>query len=234
VSATAEETPRATASRLERLAAPLTAALALLALPFCAHRPRAATAPEARVGASERGLASWYGAEFANLPTASGEIFLPERVSAAHRTLPLGTLVEVTNEKNGRSVRVRINDRGPFVAGRIVDLSKAAADALGSVADGVVPVTLTVVALGEPPARPAFEPERAPSGWAVQVGAFGKEENAKRLKERLAGRYPTPWLEDFSGLLRVKFGPYATREQADEAAASLGELGLAGIVVPYR
>ena len=71
----------------------------------------------------ERGLASWYGADFAGLPTASGETFEPDRISAAHRALPLGTVVDVTNEKNGRTVRVRINDRGPFIAGRIVDES---------------------------------------------------------------------------------------------------------------
>ncbi len=213
-------------------------ALALLAASACSRAPRAATAAEARVGATERGLASWYGAEFANLPTASGEIFAPERVSAAHRTLPLGTLVEVRNERNGRSVRVRINDRGPFVARRIVDLSRAAADAIGSVADGVVPVTLTVVGLAEALPRPdvdeALAKRSSSGGWAVQAGSFGSAENAKRLRDRLASRYPSPYLEDFSGLTRVKFGPYATRAEAESAAASLDELGLAGIVVPYR
>jgi rare lipoprotein A len=197
-----------------------------------------ATAAEARVGATERGLASWYGAEFADLPTASGEIFAPEKISAAHRTLPLGTLIEVRNERNGKSVRVRINDRGPFVARRIVDLSKAAAEAIASVADGVVPVTLTVVALAEPLRRPEIDDalaKRSPSGgWVVQAGAFGNEENARKLRDRLAARYPSPWLEDFSGLKRVKFGPYATREEAEAASGSLVELGLAGIVVPYR
>ena len=125
---------------------------------------------------TERGLASWYGADFAGLPTASGEIFDPGRVSAAHRALPLGTVVDVTNEKNGRTVRVRINDRGPFIAGRIVDLSRAAAEEIGSVVDGVVPVTLTVVSLGSgrrttlpagerwtSPPRPPGPSRRAPS-----------------------------------------------------------------------
>ena len=111
---------------------------------------------------TERGLASWYGADFAGLPTASGEVFDPARISAAHRALPLGTVVDVTNEKNGRTVRVRINDRGPFIAGRIVDLSKAAAAEIGSVADGVVPVTLTVVTLGS--GRRATAPRRGTVG----------------------------------------------------------------------
>lgn len=142
----------------------------------------------------------------------------------------------MTNEKNGRTVRVRINDRGPFVAGRIVDLSRAAAEEIGSVADGVVPVTLSVVTLGSG--------RRAVSGagsgasearaWAVQAGAFADAANAARLKERLSARYPAPWLEAFEGLTRVKFGPYPSREEAFAACETLGELGLAGIVVPHR
>ncbi len=196
--------------------------------------------PAPSAGATERGLASWYGAEFAGLPTASGEIFRPERISAAHRTLPLGTVVDVRNEANGKTVRATINDRGPFIAGRILDLSRAAATALDSVSAGVVPVTLTVVAVGtnariraatgDDIARAAG----APPAWAVQAGAFADAENARRLRERLAARYPSPWVEDFQGLRRVKFGPYATRGEAEAAAGTLGEMGLAGIVVAAR
>ena len=219
----------------------------------CSTAPKPSTyappTPTPTPGAVERGLASWYGKEFDGLPTASGETFRPEKVSAAHRTLPLGTLVDVTNEKNGKTVRVKVNDRGPFVAGRIVDLSKAAAAEIGSVGDGIVPVTLRVVALGdngrirarsdEPAAATAVntaawpEPGRAqpPGGWAVQAGAFASQENAERLVVRLASRYPTPWIEDYKGLKRVKFGPYASREEAEAARDSLGEIGLAGILV---
>ncbi len=226
-----------------------------LLLVSCSSTPKATTyvppAPTPTPGSVERGLASWYGKEFDGLPTASGETFRPEKVSAAHRTLPLGTIVEVTNEKNGRTVRVKVNDRGPFVAGRIVDLSKAAASEIGSVGDGVVPVSLRVVTLGdnariraradEPPApTPANTATKggpataASGGWAVQAGAFGSEENAVKLRERLATRYPSPWIEDYKGLKRVKFGPYPSREEADAARASLGEIGLAGILVEAR
>ena len=196
---------------------------------------------------AERGLASWYGKEFDGLPTASGETFRPEKISAAHRTLPLGTVVDVTNEKNGKTLRVKINDRGPFIAGRILDLSKAAAQELASVGDGVVPVTIRVVSLGdnfrvragsdEPPpvtaANTATRSEPGASG-AVQAGAFGDEANAVRLRDRLAARYPNPFIEEYRGLKRVKFGPYRTREEADAARESLGEMGLAGVVVMYR
>jgi len=141
----------------------------------------------------------------------------------------------VTNEKNGRTVRVRINDRGPFVAGRIVDLSRAAAEEIGSVVDGVVPVTLTVVTLGS--GRRSVSGNGSvsePRAWAVQAGAFADAGNAGRLRDRLAGRYPAPWLEAYDGLTRVKFGPYPSRDDALAACGSLVELGLAGIVVPHR
>lgn len=230
--------------------------LSLVFLLACSSHPKVTSLPtQVAPGATERGLASWYGREFDGLPTASGETFRPEKISAAHRTLPLGTVVEVTNEKNGKIVRVKINDRGPFVAGRIVDLSKAAAAEIGSVADGVVPVRLRVLTLGdnsrvragsdEPPPATAANTASAsgelspaapsPTGaWAVQAGAFGDEANAVRLRDRLAARYPNPYIEEFQGLKRVKFGPYATREEADAARDSLGEMGLAGIVVVSR
>lgn len=207
-------------------------ALAAALLPGCSSRPPARGAPDLAGEGTERGLASWYGAEFAGLPTASGEIFDPARVSAAHRALPLGTVVDVTNEKNGRSVRVRINDRGPFVAGRIVDLSRAAAEEIDAVLDGVVPVTLSVVTLGSGRRTPRGAGGAATT-WAVQAGAFANAENAERLKARLAERYPNPWLEPYQGLTRVKLGPYRTRDEADEACAELVEFGLAGIVVPH-
>lgn len=160
--------------------------------------------------------------------------------------------MDVTNEKNGRTVRVKINDRGPFVAGRIVDLSKAAAAEIGSVADGVVLVTLRVVTLGdnfrvragsdEPPPVTAANTANTSNAatapragaWAVQAGAFGNEANAMKLRDRLASRYPNPYIEEFQGLKRVKFGPYGTRAEADAARETLGEMGLAGILVVYR
>ena len=159
----------------------------------------------------------------------------------------------MTNEKNGKTLRVKINDRGPFIAGRILDLSKAAAQELASVGDGVVPVTIRVVTLGdnfrvragsdEPPpvtaantaTRPGPDAVATQAGAdAVQAGAFGDEANAIRLRDRLASRYPNPFIEEYRGLKRVKFGPYRTREEADAARESLGEMGLAGVVVIYR
>jgi len=92
----------------------------------------------------ERGQASWYGPGFAGKPTASGERFVPCKRTAAHRTLPFGARVRVTNLRNERSVVVKINDRGPFVEGRIIDLSRGAARAIGMLDAGVVEVEIVV------------------------------------------------------------------------------------------
>ncbi|MGH7208406.1 MAG: septal ring lytic transglycosylase RlpA family protein [Nitrospiraceae bacterium] len=97
------------------------------------------------VGIKERGIASWYGHYFHGLVTASGEIFDMEAFTGAHRTLPLGTVVRVTNVLNGMQVRVRINDRGPYVNGRVLDLSLAAARQLGMVEHGIAAVQLEVI-----------------------------------------------------------------------------------------
>ena len=112
--------------------------IALLVLAACHHNGSA----KHPGGNGLRGMASWYGEP---QTTASGERFDKHKLTAAHRTLPLGTRVRVTNQRNGRSVVVRINDRGPYAKGRVIDLSEAAAKILGMIEDGVVPVVLEVV-----------------------------------------------------------------------------------------
>ena len=95
----------------------------------------------------QTGQASWYGNAFAGKPTASGEIFNHELLTAAHRSLPLGTKLRITNVANGKSVEVKVNDRGPYVGGRIIDLSRAAALALGMIEDGLTEVRLETISL---------------------------------------------------------------------------------------
>ncbi len=113
-----------------------------------AARPRSNTTAAAPPSADvERGMASWYGPGFAGRLTANGEIFDPSQLTAAHKTLPFNTLVRVVNEDNGRSVVVRINDRGPFKPGRVIDLSRAGAEAVGMVGSGVARVRLEVLTL---------------------------------------------------------------------------------------
>lgn len=117
----------------------------LMLLWFVGCAPKFGTV-ERFVGWTEKGYASWYGKTFHGKTTASGEAFDMYAITAAHRTLPFGTKVKVINRNNGRSVVVRINDRGPSIRKRIIDLSYAAANKIDMVADGVVPVTLRVVA----------------------------------------------------------------------------------------
>ena len=106
-------------------------------------------------GAVERGMATWYGGSLHGGPTASGERFDQNAMTAAHKTLPLGSIVRVTNLKNDRQVTVRINDRGPYARGRIIDLSRAAARILRMIDDGVVPVVVEVLEVPAPRAKRA-------------------------------------------------------------------------------
>lgn len=133
------------------------------------------------IGYSERGLASWYGPGFHGNRTASGEFFNMYRLTAAHRTLPFGSIVLVRSLTTGREVKVRVNDRGPFARGRIVDLSWAAAHAIGMTGEGTQPVDVTVI--GIPKHGEADEPLR------VQVASFTDELRARALAMQLTLRY---------------------------------------------
>ncbi|MCS6951845.1 MAG: septal ring lytic transglycosylase RlpA family protein [Bryobacterales bacterium] len=152
----------------------LGAALAAL-LAACARKKRPPVPAAPAPGWTETGIASWYGRPYHGRRTASGEIYDMEQLTAAHRTLPFGTWVHVRNLDNRRAVVVRINDRGPFVEGRIVDLSRAAARRLAMIGPGTARVRLEVIA-------PAAPPERGPFG--VQVGAFRDRANAERARDR--------------------------------------------------
>ncbi len=143
-------------------------------------------------GFVQTGLASWYGPKFHGNKTASGEMYNMYKKSAAHKTLPLGTYVKVLNLHNGKQTVVRINDRGPFVKGRIIDLSYAAAKEIGLVGPGVAKVKITALGrqvdtIKSPVGiKPVIEiPEMSRGNFSVQVGAFIKQENALRLTERL-------------------------------------------------
>ncbi len=142
---------------------------------------------------SEVGLASWYGPPYAGRRGADGTVYDQNAMTAAHLTLPMGSMVRVTNLANNVSVVVKITDRGPFVRGRIIDLSLAAARATGVYRAGVARVKVEAFAL----------PVRAnayPGGrWCVQVGAFARESDAVKLKEELMRRYTTAKVIEFPG-----------------------------------
>ncbi|HUO36069.1 MAG TPA: septal ring lytic transglycosylase RlpA family protein [Candidatus Acidoferrum sp.] len=163
----------------------------------------------------EEGVASWYGVPFDGHRTSSGEIYNMHDYTAAHRTLPFGTVVRVTNLQNGRQTQVRINDRGPFVANRIIDLSLSAAQAIGMVGTGTAPVRLEVVS-GQ---------NLAGGFFGVQVGAFLKQENAERLKERLQPAYGAVSIATYdspAGLYyRVRVGRLPSEAAAQQLATQL-------------
>ena len=160
----------------------LAVALVLAFSPACV---RARLHPDASF---QTGTASWYGPDFHGRPTSNREIYDMYEMTAAHQTLPFGTRVMVTNLNNGRATEVRINDRGPFMKNRIIDLSYAAARLLDMVGTGTAPVRLDIIA-GE--GRPSKV------GYVIQLGSFTDVENARALKNRLSERYGTAFISEF-------------------------------------
>jgi rare lipoprotein A len=250
------------------------------------------------------GVASWYGEEFAGRTTANGEIFDPLLLTAAHRSMPFGTVLDITNPKNSQTVRVRVNDRGPYIGNRLIDLSYAAAQVIGLIEPGIgevdikivhlgdgereppapmevtvggtptliaeAPKTVSLIAAGEPPKvdfpipvaksepvvvdrievktvaadgttilnAPAEPPAPRPVApratiekqFIVQVGAFAVETNATLLLDRLK-KIGQPAFIDHHDLFRVRIGPFATRELAQQARAALEANGMSAIIV---
>jgi rare lipoprotein A len=172
-------------------------------------------------------VSSWYGKEFDGRPTASGERFDMNGVSAAHRTLPLGTKVRVTNLENDREVELKINDRGPFVKGRILDCSYGAARELGFAGAGLARVRIEVLEEarerprrvlppGEILVAPGMTTQKVLDGsFTVQAGAFLSEANATRFRDKLARTHGDAYVIKFREFYRVRVGHLATEEEAE-------------------
>jgi rare lipoprotein A len=177
------------------------------------------------------GLASYYAEPYHLRKTANGETFdTYHDMTAAHRTLPFNTVVRVTNKNNGESVDVRINDRGPFVDGRVIDLSLIAAQKIEMVRAGVAPVKLQILKEGDG-ARQTADPG---SGYAVQVGAFSSRESAEELKKRLDKKFQGVSIQAVAGdvpLYRVRVGPEPDMESAQKLASQLRKQDLNPFVV---
>ena len=179
--------------------------------------------------AGEVGLASWYGNPYHGRSSASGEIYDMEQLTAAHRTLPFGTLVRVVNLENSKTVDVRINDRGPFVDDRVIDLSHAAAQAIDLIGPGTARVRLEVLQ------APAVI---AAGYYAVQVGAFQVRSNAERLRAEMETRYGAAHIVSRPGdpqLWRVLVGRARTVDDAGALVARIraeqdGKLGQAFVI----
>ena len=186
-------------------------------------------------GFKQRGTASWYGRKFHGRQTSNGETYDMYGISAAHKTLPFSTVVRVTNLRNGRRLDVRINDRGPFAKGRIIDLSYGAARKLGVVGPGTAPVEIVALAA---PARSMttngdgrrFEPVDLTRGnFTFQVGAFQDRANAQRLAARLEKRHANVHIASFDrgdGLYhRVRVGRVRRLDEAEAYERTLMQQG---------
>lgn len=171
----------------------------------------------------EMGIASWYGDAFDRKPTASGEIFDMHAMTAAHRTLPLGTWVAVRHLRTGRTVWVRINDRGPFVEGRVIDLSFGAAEALGIVESGTAPVEILC-----PYPSSALEGDL---GYWVQVGAYREPDLAASALESLLQRYRSARIVSSAPYHRVRIGPFPEEASAVRVRDALRSEGTEAYVV---
>ena len=175
----------------------------------------------------EVGQASWYGEEYHGRKTANGETYDMYAMTAAHRTLPFHTRVRVSNLENGKKVELRINDRGPFISGRIIDLSYSGARAIGMLEKGTAKVNIE--AMG------SADPFSIKGNFAIQVGAFAERENAERFQRELEKKYShvhtVLWESNVRRLYRVRLGGFRTEAEARQASDSLRKENLSGFVV---
>ncbi len=189
-----------------------------------AAAPAVSESPAAGRSYRETGLASWYGRESHGRKTASGEVFDMNGMSAAHRTLPFGTRIRVTNLENYKSVIVTVNDRGPFIKTRIIELSQGAARELGFTAQGTATVKIETL-----------EPVDGGAQYTVQAAVFTEEESARMLKERLSKKFEqvasVPFETGLGKLFRVRVGAYSTEERAELTASKLKLEGMEPFVI---
>ena len=223
--------------------------LLVFVLVACASRDRTSSAPDRRPKPyrvdgiwyqpmadakdfRQKGIASWYGKQFHGRKTSNGETYNMYGLSAAHKTLPLGTWVKVRNLENNKSLELRINDRGPFVRGRVIDLSYGAAKKLGVVGPGTAKVEVTALGVRKPNTARGerYTPIDYYTGkFTFQVGAFGERRNAERLRQQLerdyANAHIVPFVNGEEIFYRVRVGACTTLEEAAQFEAKLVRAG---------
>lgn len=185
-------------------------------------------------GFRQTGIGSWYGKKFHGYKTSNGEIYNMYAMTAAHKTLPIPSYVRVTNVSNGKSVVVRVNDRGPFHEGRIIDLSYAAAQKLGYANKGTAPVELEVITPAAPGQGQNATDSPLPQvgqGYFVQVGAFSTTLAAEKLVSQLKGWFThrafyTSSKKGATDIHRVRIGPLLSKEKAEAVLIQLKERNL--------
>jgi rare lipoprotein A len=208
-----------------RLLAIIPPAAAIL-LAGCRKKARAPGAAAPHPGATETGVASWYGDPYHGRRAADGSVYDMEQMTAAHRTLPFGTRVKVTNLTNGKTCEVRITDRGPFVDGRIIDLSRAAARSIDMIGPGTARVRLQI--------QKSAEPREGDPAYAVQVAVYRDKSKAEKLRKDLKKtREPVTLVEREGDITqwRVLVGRKATSDQATALAERVREYTGSALVV---
>lgn len=193
--------------------------------------PKYGVSPEAQYV-----LASWYGPEFHGRPTASGETFDMNGKTAAHRTLPFGTILRVIYPETGRTAVVIVNDRGPFVKGREIDLSYGAAKDIGLITEGTGMVRLERLGRDESYVKEVrYSAHTGP--FAVQTGSFSEPSNAERLREALSIKYSPVYVREAEvggkKMYRVRVGKFQSREEAEKKALMLAEEGYSPLITGY-
>lgn len=203
----------------------------VISITACSVPPSRIPPPITPPRASQTGIASWYGPGFHGKATASGVIYNQHDLTAAHQTLPLGTRVLVTNLENGRSVEVLINDRGPFAKGRIIDLSYAAAESLGMVGPGTIPVRIEVVGSG----ADKVSLIKDSLDYTLQLGSFSVLENARQLRDLVARQFSevaiVPLNTSSTTYYRVQLGKFSTRSSAEEQARRVTQAGYPVVIL---
>ena len=191
------------------------------------------TSPQSKESAhptpvSQSGIASWYGPGFHGKKTTSGAVYDQNALTAAHQTLPLGSSVRVTNLTNRKTVEVRINDRGPFAKGRIIDLSHAAAERVAMVGPGTAPVLVEV--LDDAGHGLTRIPDRL--DYTLQLASFSDLARAKQVKEELEQRYERPVsIHKHNGYFRVQMGTFSSHAEALHYGENLGQATFTPVVV---
>jgi len=208
--------------------------LIALLISACAS-PRSASVGSSG-GVYQRGTASWYGPKFHGRQTANGERFNMRKLTAAHRTLPFNTVVKVVNKNNGKSVTVRINDRGPFAKGRIIDLSKAAAEKVNMIGTGTAPVELYILKRSNSSGSSApsagsnayADPDKG--SFTIQIASFEKRNHAVRKAASIRGARVKKVRVDGDKIFRVYYGEYNSRKKADKDLKKLKKRGVSGFI----
>jgi rare lipoprotein A len=176
----------------------------------------------------QAGIASWYGPKFHGRTTANGETYNMEDFTAAHKTLPFNTIVRVTNQSNNRSVDVRINDRGPYVGDRVIDLSRRAADEINMIGPGTADVTIHLLQTGDRPITNSNRSSR--ETFTVQLASFDTEVSARERANQIPGADVVKVNIAGREVYRVYYGSYEDRNEADQKMRDLRRQGINGFV----